>query len=144
VQAALNWNERQLARTRTFGLKPITPARATQWEGIEAYLTRVEDTGGMVTVEAVYRNSSAAPVSFCPHVEWAYVIDERANKRWDDSYVSYINCNVHLEPGAALPVWMKFAFAAAEHPRVTVVLHGVLPFEGASTAPRAPAAPRLP
>ncbi len=130
VQAALNWNERQLAHAKTFSVKRMTAVHVTKWEGIEAFLTRVEDTGGMLTVEALYRNGSGAPVSFCPQVARAYVIDERANKRWDDSYSSYVNCNVNLKPGASLPVWIKFPLAAAEHRRITVVLHGVLPFEG--------------
>jgi hypothetical protein len=130
VQAALNWNERQLAHTRTFGLKPITTMHATQWESVGAYLTRAEDTGGLVTVEAIYRNTNASTATFCPNLHNAYVIDERANKRWNQSYKSAVNCSVYLQPGASFPVWLKFAFAAAEHPRVTVVLPGVLPFEG--------------
>ena len=130
VQAALNWNERQLAHARNFGLKPISAMHATQWEGVGVYLTRAEDTGGLVTVEVVYRNTSASRATFCPKLHNAYVIDERANERWGQSYKSEVNCNVYLQPGASFPAWLKFSFAAAEHPRVTVVLPGVLPFEG--------------
>lgn len=129
VQAALNWNERQLARAKTSGVKPMTAVHVTEWEGIEAFLTRVEKPGGMLTVEALYWNSSGAPVSFSPHVPFAYVIDQRANKCWDDRCRFYVNCNVKLTPRASLPVWIKFPVAAAEHRRITVVLHGVLPFE---------------
>lgn len=130
VEAALNWNERRLARGRTHGLKPITGAHASQWDGIEVFLARVEDTGGMVTVEAIYRNATSEDVVFCTRPDAAYVIDERANKRWNSSFSSSVNCNIRLHPGVSLPLWVKFAFDTAESARITVVLPGVLPFEG--------------
>lgn len=129
IEAALNWNERRLAQARTFRFDPITAVHATRWEGIEVFLTRVEDTGGMVTVEAIYRNAATEPVSFCPWVDYSYVIDERAKTKWDDHFRSDTGCNITIEPAASFPVWIKFAFDVAEHPRVTVILYGVLPFE---------------
>ncbi len=136
VEAALNWNERQLAQVRTFRFDPISAVHASQWEGVEAFLTRVEDTGEMITVEVVYRNATTVPVSFCPNTSWAYVIDERAKMKWNYKYHMYVNCNVTLEPGASFPAWIKFPLDASEHPRLTVVLHGILPFENVKPARR--------
>ena len=56
VEAALNWNERQLGRAKTSSVKPMLAVDVTEWERIEAFLNRVEDTGGMLTVEALYQS----------------------------------------------------------------------------------------
>lgn len=129
VEAALNWNERRLAQVRTFGLDPITGVHASRREGIEAFLTRVEETGGLVTIEAIYRNVGTERVSFCPINP--RVIDERADEDWGSRYSSHSisSCPLRLEPAASISVWYKFAFDVAEHPRVTVILPGVVPFE---------------
>ncbi len=129
IEAALNWNERRLVKAHRFGIDPVSSINATEWEGIEAFLTRVEETGGMVTIEAIYRNVTTEPIQICPWLSYAYVIDEGTGERWDDSFNSDTGCPTTIDPAGSLPVWVKFAVDVAEHPRLTIILSDVLPFE---------------
>lgn len=128
VEAALNWNERRLLQTQMIALNPIGSVNSTNWDGFDAFLTRAEETGGMVTVEIVLRNSTTKSVIICPDIEDSYVIDERTGESWANSFNSDTSCT-SVDSGAFLPIWAKFAVNIDKHPHLTIVVPEILPFD---------------
>ena len=101
---------------------------------MEAEVTRFQDTGGMITLEVIFRNVSANPVKFWVRPSEAYLLDEQMAQKWSSVEASN---PVHrdfgavtLNPGESHRIWMKFQINDPVPAWFTAVVPGVArPFE---------------
>lgn len=121
--------------TARFNLNQILgPTQPSKFSGVEAEVTRFEDTGGMITLEVTFRNVSANPVGFSVNPAEAYLLDERTGKKWSSvessSRVSGRAGGTTLNPGQSHRIWMKFLVGDAVPEQFTAVVPSVArPFE---------------
>ena len=121
--------------TARFNLNQILgPTQPSEFSGVEAEVTRFEDTGGMITLEVTFRNVSANPVGFSVEPAEAYLLDERTGKKWDSvessKRVSPRAGGTPLNPGHSHRIWMKFLVGDAVPEQFTAVVPSVArPFE---------------
>lgn len=110
-------------------------SQETEFPGVVADLTRFEDTGGMLTVEVTFRNTSEQPVKICvQEINYSsYLLDEAAGTIWKvNSYDGYISCGgpKTLDPGGRHVIWMKYKIEGDRPDRFTAVVDKVVrPFE---------------
>ncbi len=99
--------------TARFNLDQILgPTQPSEFSGVEAEVTRFEDTGGMITLEVTFRNVSANPVGFWVSPAEAYLLDEQTAEKWksvNSSKSVYRDFGrITLNPGQSHLIWMKF------------------------------------
>ncbi len=122
--------------TARFNLNQILgPTQPSEFSGVEAEVTRFEDTGGMITLEVTFRNVSANTVKFWVSTD-GYLIDEKTGQRWEPNesggsiFGEPASRGKTLTPGDAHVLWMKFQVNDPVPARFTAVVPGVArPFE---------------
>ena len=123
--------------TARFNLNQILgPTQPSEFSGVEAEVTRFEDTGGMITLEVTFRNVSANPVKFWVYPPDGYLIDEKTGQRWEPIesdgkiFGEPSSRGQTLTPGDAHIIWMKFLVGDPVPARFTAVVPGVArPFD---------------
>ena len=132
--AHFNFNQFRRARPPSGSIGPREPSDVP---GLEAEVTRFEDTGGMITLEVIFRNIGPDAVAFCTHpaiYEKYYLLDERTGKRWDPADGGGgIPCYgaKQLNPGNTHLIWLKYQVGDEVPAQFTAVIARVpRPFEG--------------
>ena len=118
--------------TARFNLNQILgPTQPSKFSGVEAEVTRFEDTGGMITLEVTFRNVSANPVKFWVSTR-GYLIDEKTGERWDPKesggsiFGEPASRGKTLTPGDAHVLWMKFQINDPVPEQFTAVVPSVV------------------
>jgi len=107
----------------------IGPTQLSEFAGVEAEVTRFEDTGGMITLEVTFRNVSANNVKFWVSPSEAYLLAEQTATKWssvqssDSIPENYLALT--LNPGDIHLIWMKFRVGDAEPAQFTAVVPAV-------------------
>ena len=113
----------------------LGPTQPSDFSGVEAEVTRFEDTGGMITLEVTFRNVSVNTVQFWVYA-YGYLIDEKTGQRWEPNESGGSisgepgSRGKTLTPGDAHVLWLKFLIGDAVPARFTAVVPAVArPFE---------------
>lgn len=127
---AARYNLRRIAETQGRLVQPEGATLATVWDGIVAELARLEETGGMLTLEARYWNVGTEIVSIDVNPSYSYLLIETDGRKLTWADAGGQTWRVDLPPGEHLFVWTKFRTPAEVPEYFTVVLHAVpRPFE---------------
>jgi len=102
----------------------------SEWPGVEAELTRFENTGGMLTLEITFRNVGSDAVEIGPQ-ETNELIDESTGRSWEARQSGgFISGGKKLNPGDTYWTWTKYLVGDPIPAQFTVVVGGVpKPFE---------------
>lgn len=142
AQIAARYNLRRIADAQTRLVQAVGATNATTWDGVVAEVSRLEETGGMLTLEARYWNVGTEVVTIDVDPPYSYLLAEAEGRKLTYADSGGQDWRLDLPPGGHLFVWTKFRTPGELPEHFTVVLHGVpRPFEAVPMGYRQPADP---
>lgn len=70
-------------RNRHLPIPPDEFSQESPFPGVVATLTRLSDTGGMLTLEVIFENVGQEPSSFCVSPRDSHLLDETTGVKWE-------------------------------------------------------------
>ncbi len=126
-------------------LYAASPIQETNWSGVECHLLGLNQVGNVVTLKFALKNKSNEDTDVEIDIDKVALVDESNQKKYfglKDSDGNYIGTEFYsiyknkwqkdIESNTRQLFWLKFPAPTNNPQSVTVIIPGVLPFEGVS------------